>query len=238
MKTKNIVSILIIAIVAMLMLTAVVASAESVSAASKKVKVTWNANGGKIGTAKVATTSVKKGAKIGKLKTAKKTGYIFAGWYTKKTGGTKITKATKVKKKVTYYAHWNKKKTSTTNTTRVLNAEEKKLVGKWELNWDGSSVYEFKADGTYSSVSDMKYFSGGSMYHSYWWGEKGYYSVKNGKLTLQYQYAKDYNNVFVFSNAIWSDWETGTPKEITFFTEDGKQYMRGLAGDLSFIKVS
>jgi len=310
MKTRKMVSILIIALIAVLMLTTVVASAEPVSAASK-VNVKWDANGGKIGTAKVTTTTVTKDVKLGKLpKTPKKVGYAFKGWYTKKSGGTKITTNTIAKKKVTYYAQWAKaytltfdanggtvspkskkvgnklsygtlptptrsgytftgwytaktggkqvstttkmvaknvkvyaqwkKGSSTMNTAsnRVLNAEEKKFVGKWKLNWDGSSVYEFKADGTYSQVASIKYFSGGSSYHSYWWGEKGYYSVKNGKLTLQYQYTKDYNKVLVFSNAIWSDWETGTPKDITFFTENGKQYMKGLVGDLPFIKVS
>ena len=107
MKTRNIVSILIIALVAILMLTAVVASAEAVSVASK-VKIMWDANGGKIGTSKIVTSTVTKGAKVGKLKTPKKTGYELKGWYTKKTGGTKITSTTKVKKKVTFYAQWKK----------------------------------------------------------------------------------------------------------------------------------
>ena len=131
------------------------------------VKVTWNANEGKIGTKKTTTTSVKKGKKIGKLpKTPKLAGYTFKGWYTKKTGGTKITKNTKVKKKVTYYAQW----------TKVLTAEEQKLVGTYGYTnlasgflsaWsDGYNLYQqwnrgagtistvkFNPDGTYESYS-------------------------------------------------------------------------------------
>ncbi|MCL2157625.1 MAG: InlB B-repeat-containing protein [Methanobrevibacter sp.] len=71
-------------------------------------KVTWNANGGKIGTKKTKVTMVKKGSKIGKLASPKRSGYTFKGWYTKKSGGKKITKNTKPTKRVTYYAQWKK----------------------------------------------------------------------------------------------------------------------------------
>ena len=60
MKTKKLISILVIAIIAVLMLTVALGSVQAVDAAPKKVKVTWNANGGKIGTAKTKVTSVKK----------------------------------------------------------------------------------------------------------------------------------------------------------------------------------
>ena len=74
---------------------------------SMKHKVTWNGNGGKIGTKKTVSNIVNKYSKLGKLpKTPKFKGYIFEGWYTKKSGGTKIGKDTKPKKSVTYYAHW------------------------------------------------------------------------------------------------------------------------------------
>ena len=118
MKAKKLFSILVITMIAILMLTAVMSTVTAVDAASKKVKVTWNANGGKIGSSKITTTTVKKDAKIGKLpKTPKKSGYTFAGWYTKKSGGTKITTAIKVKKKVIYYAQWKK------SSSKVLTTE-------------------------------------------------------------------------------------------------------------------
>jgi len=104
-------------------------------------KITWNANGGKIGTKSTVATNVKKGSKIGKLPTTpKRSGYTFNGWYTKKTGGTKITANTKPTKSISYYAQWKKQKT--------LNADEKVLVGKY-LNANGYVQHEFKADGTY-----------------------------------------------------------------------------------------
>ncbi|MCL2157493.1 MAG: InlB B-repeat-containing protein [Methanobrevibacter sp.] len=202
----------------------------SVKIASKakvaKYKVTWNGNGGKIGSKKTVATSVKKGSKLAKLaKSPKRSGYTFKGWYTKKSGGTKITKNTKPKKSVTYFAHWKKAK--------ALNAQEKKLVGTWESTWDGSARYQFNADGTYNYVADIKVFNS----HSYWWGEKGHYSVKNGKLVEKYQYTRDYNTVLVFSNAIWSNWET-SERSLKFYTEDGKQYMELYGGALTFQKVS
>jgi len=85
-------------------------------------KITWNANGGKIGSKKTVITTVKKGSKINKLPASPKlAGYSFVGWYTKKSIGKKISKDTKPNKKVTYYGQWKK----------ILTYEEKKLVGTY-----------------------------------------------------------------------------------------------------------
>jgi uncharacterized repeat protein (TIGR02543 family) len=205
-----------------------------VEAKYKKVstnKITWNGNGGKIGSKIAVTTNIKKGTMIKILPTTpKRTGYTFKGWYTKKTGGIKINKNTKVSKNVIYYAQW-KKGTSTGNTgsNRALNAEEKRLVGKWSLSWDGSSSYQFNADGTYLKVS---------LFSDYDWGFKGYYNVKNGKITLRYQNAKDYTGVgFSSKSLIWKDWETTAPMTLELYTNDGKQYMK-IDNGLSYRKVS
>jgi uncharacterized repeat protein (TIGR02543 family) len=70
-------------------------------------KIIFNGNRGKIGSKKTVSVNIKKGTKIGKFPTTpKRNGYIFMGWYTKKTGGTKITKNTKPTKSVVYYAQW------------------------------------------------------------------------------------------------------------------------------------
>jgi len=66
-------------------------------------KVTFNANGG---TVKEKNRIVNNKAKIGKLPTPTRKGYIFQGWYTKKSGGTKITSKKVIKEKSTFYAHW------------------------------------------------------------------------------------------------------------------------------------
>jgi hypothetical protein len=94
-----------------------VAVAGPASAATAKVKVTWNANGGKIGAAKSKSVKITKGKSVGKLPTAKRAKYKLNGWWTKKSGGKKVTKSTKVTKKVTFYAHWKKTAVSGTSPT-------------------------------------------------------------------------------------------------------------------------
>ena len=153
MKVRKIVSILIIFVVAILMLTTAVASVQEVSAASK-VSVKWDGNGGKIGTAKTITTKVNNGAKITKLPTTpKKAGYVFSGWYTKKSGGIKITTATKVKKKATYYAQWKKQYTLNFDANGGnVSPKSKKLTNKQSygtLPTPKRSGYTF--DGWYTS---------------------------------------------------------------------------------------
>jgi len=110
MKTKKIVSVLVIAIVAVMMIGTVIANDQFVDAASKKkVKVTYNANGGKIGSKKFISTNIKKGTKLKKFpSTPKRAGYAFKGWYTKKTGGKKVNVNTKPSKSTILYAQWKK----------------------------------------------------------------------------------------------------------------------------------
>ena len=98
--------------------------AAATQAAAPKVKITWNANGGKIGGVKTKAVKVKKGAKIGKLPTAKRAGYTFKGWWTKKTDGKKVTTKTKATKKATYWAHWAKKGSSKTDKSVMYKAGE------------------------------------------------------------------------------------------------------------------
>lgn len=70
-------------------------------------KVTFNANGGKVSKKSKKITRSKK---YGALPTPKKSGYVFAGWYTKKSGGKLITSESyvKVSKNSTLYARWSK----------------------------------------------------------------------------------------------------------------------------------
>lgn len=107
-----------------------------VTAKAASNKITWNGNGGKFGTKKTKTTTVKKGAKIKKLPTPpKRTNYALKGWYTKKSGGIKITKNTIPKKKVIYYAQWLKKYTLTFDpnggklTTKSKKVAKTKAIG-------------------------------------------------------------------------------------------------------------
>ena len=49
-----------------------------------------------------------KGSAYGRLPFSKKTGYVFEGWYTAKTGGTRIIGKSKYNGVNTLYAHWRK----------------------------------------------------------------------------------------------------------------------------------
>ncbi len=111
-----------------------------------KYKITWNANGGKIGTKKAVTTSVTKGSKIGKVTTPKRSSYSFTGWYTAKTGGKKVTSTTKMPaRNLNLYAHW-KKASSNKNVDSAL-------FGHWEyrfvtgFGYTESYSYFFYRDG-------------------------------------------------------------------------------------------
>jgi len=236
MKVRKMVSILIIVVVAVLMLTTVVASAEPVSAASKKVKVKWDANGGKIGTAKTTTINVKKGAKIGKLpKTPKKIGYSFKGWYTKKSGGTKITDKTKVKKKVTYYAQWKKGSSS----------DNSKLVGHWKFKImeqdHGKSVlmfheYYFYSDGrfqyykqkpTYVNKIEGKYFvSNGKVYFK----ERKFYDADmvTGVDIVKLKY-RSYESLYGLMGDMTSTYTLGSDNNGDFLSIASQDYWGGMA---------
>jgi len=102
--------------------------------------VTLNANGGTVedvetGDGKASMkVAVAKGTAVGVLLTPKRTGYAFAGWYTKKSGGTKISAKTKITKNVTYYARWTVKKYS------VSVAKS----GKGTVKGAGSKAYKSK----------------------------------------------------------------------------------------------
>lgn len=76
------------------------------SASDAKVcSVTFNANGGTVST---STKTVTAGSTYGTLPTPTRSGYTFAGWYTKSSGGSKVTASTVVtlKSSHTLYAHW------------------------------------------------------------------------------------------------------------------------------------
>ncbi len=68
--------------------------------------VSYNANGGNV--VSTASKDVTYDGTYGTLPTPTRTGYTFAGWYTKSSGGDKIESSTKVKitAEQTLYAHW------------------------------------------------------------------------------------------------------------------------------------
>jgi uncharacterized repeat protein (TIGR02543 family) len=75
---------------------------------ANKYKVKFNINKGK--TIKAMSKNTTFDAKIGKLPAVKRTGYVFKGWYSKKSGGVKITANTvyETAGDKTVYAQWRK----------------------------------------------------------------------------------------------------------------------------------
>lgn len=85
----------------------------TVTPASVTYPVTFNANGGTVGT---KSKNVTIGKTYGTLPTPTRTGYDFDGWYTRESGGTKVTATTSVgtNPPTTLYAHWIGKKYTVT----------------------------------------------------------------------------------------------------------------------------
>lgn len=132
-------------------------------------KVTWDANGGKIGAKKTTVATVKKDSEIEKFPTTpKRSGYIFKGWFTKKSGGKKITKTIKITKSVRYYTQWTKK---------VAKANiDSKLIGMWrQLN-----------PTMFGSYIDYHFFDNGTFIMAYSSGTHkiGNYKTSSGKITF------------------------------------------------------
>jgi g-D-glutamyl-meso-diaminopimelate peptidase len=71
-------------------------------------KLYFDANQGKVETARKNVTLARP---VGKLPRPTRTGYSFAGWYTKKSGGTEITAETQLteNRSLQLYAHWKKR---------------------------------------------------------------------------------------------------------------------------------
>lgn len=72
--------------------------------------VTFNANGGKIGTDTAVLKHHRQNTAIGELPVPERTGYDFAGWFTAETGGEKITAEYVVSANIPVYAQWTPKK--------------------------------------------------------------------------------------------------------------------------------
>jgi len=79
----------------------------------KKITVRFNANGGLCG---ISEKHAVTGQKYGELPSPVRSGYIFTGWFTKKTGGRNITSKTIItsKKDHTLFAKWSAEEESRT----------------------------------------------------------------------------------------------------------------------------
>lgn len=111
--------------------------------------VKFDANGGTVSKdiLKISTHN----ATIGSLPTPTRSGYVFQGWYTAKTGGTKITTATKVTQSMTVYAQWKAKATTTTTTVTAPGKTYYVKVRAYVKNPSNKKVY-----GAYSAAKTIK----------------------------------------------------------------------------------
>ncbi|MBP3238619.1 MAG: InlB B-repeat-containing protein [Lachnospiraceae bacterium] len=125
---------------------------------SNAYTVTFDANGGTVGTKKI---NVSYGLNYGNLPKAERTGYSFDGWYTESSGGNKITSGTKVTvtSDHTLYAKW------TANTYTL----------KFDVNSEGAS-----ADQTSKIITFEKQYGNlpGASRNGY--GFVGWFTEKNG----------------------------------------------------------
>ncbi len=103
---------------------------ESDSTNSQVINFVFNANGGKIGSSKIAEKTVNADEKIGKLPSPVRKKYTFAGWYTKKTGGNKVTASTVADSEIstTLYAHWTKVSVGKATLSSVKNVKSLKAA--------------------------------------------------------------------------------------------------------------
>lgn len=111
--------------------------------------VKFNGNGGK---SSKESKTIKYGSFYGTLPSAKRAGYEFKGWYTKKKGGSKITSDKKIKsaKNRTIYAQWTKVKvkkvsgislSSTTKTRMVVSTKEVKDAKGYQILYATNSSF-------------------------------------------------------------------------------------------------
>ena len=77
---------------------------DSTTIASTTIRITFNANGG---TVNGGIRDVVPNTQIGSLPVARKTNYVFKGWFTLEDGGDQITESTIASSDATYFAHWS-----------------------------------------------------------------------------------------------------------------------------------
>lgn len=157
-----------------------------------KYKVTFNPNNGTVSQKSKTATYYKK---YGKLPKPKRKGYIFKGWYTKKSGGKLVTAKTVYKygSNKTLYARWSAKvitvkfnansgKVSKKSKKIKYNKKYGSLPTPTRKNYKFFGWYSKKSGGTKITKSDvMKYTSNKTLYAR--WGKKS-------KLTFNYQGGK------------------------------------------------
>jgi uncharacterized repeat protein (TIGR02543 family) len=152
----------------------------------ERAKVRLYGNGGK---AKKKSKYVWSNENYGKLPKAKRSGYQFKGWYTKKKGGKKVTAKTfagkydsSVVKYKKLYAHWfgpkgHGKTITKAEFRRIKNGmthgQVKYLIGgggSLLSSYGGYEVYEWKGRGQTGANANIEFDDAGEVYGKAQWG--------------------------------------------------------------------
>lgn len=164
---------------------------------TKKAVISYQAlyrgNGGKIENKSTYSVAKKKNETLSQLPEAVREGYVFLGWYTKKTGGSKVSKSFKVTGNSTLYAHWLK----IPEKTKVTLKQNK--AGRVNISWKkikGVSYYKIYVsntkNGTYKVLKKTRQTSYTDKNRTK--GKRYYYYVKSysvyGKTVSSSQSAK------------------------------------------------
>ena len=156
-------------------------------------QVFYRGNGGKIENKSTYSVAKKKNETLSQLPEAVREGYVFLGWYTKKTGGSKVSKSFKVTRNSTLYAHWLK----IPEKTKVTLKQNK--AGRVNISWKkikGVSYYKIYVsdtqNGTYRLLKKTRQTSYTDKNRTK--GKRYYYYVKSysvyGKTVSSSQSAK------------------------------------------------
>lgn len=136
-------------------------------------RITYKANGGFIGKKTVTSkkVSVTYDKKYGNQPEAKRKGYVFLGWYTKKTGGSRVenTQRVKVTGNKTYYARWTKVRPIKAKISSVkskapgkitVNIKKEKTASGYQIRYSSkpsmSGSKKMKTNSTEKTVTGLK----------------------------------------------------------------------------------
>lgn len=145
---------------------------------------------------------VTKGDKYGKLPEARRSNYVFVGWYTKKKGGTKVTSDTvvKISKNQRLYAQWrlggyiiydlNEGTNAKANPSYYYSTNGVKLEAPKRKGYIFKGWYTTKDFSTGTKISKIKVGTRGDKVLYARWGAK-----KNQEIQIEKQITKTYKDI-------------------------------------------
>lgn len=134
----------------------------------RSVTIGFQANGG-IGSSRIVTYADDLSFQDEKVEHPYRSGYVFTGWYTKKTGGEKLNENSEMTESV-YYAHWScnrYKLILSDNNPNILSTGQKEQTIETDMDYDEFYTLTdqlFKCDGYVLSGWNTKRNGSGTSY--------------------------------------------------------------------------